>query len=237
MASRKAIVNLAVIVSIAAIVAGAWAYFNRPMDAPPWPAAISGYSFSPFRADEDPVKDLYPSHDEIREDLALLSKQTSRVRTYSVKSTLGDVPQLAREYGMTVVLGIWLSNIEEDNEKEIARAIDVINANRNISLVVVGNESLYRRETEVPRLIEYIERVKSQIKVPVTTAEPWHIWLKHPVLAQHVDVVGAHLLPFWEKIPSTASVDFVLEKAGELKALFPQKPLLLAEVGWPSYGR
>ena len=237
MSRHKAIVNLAVVVSIAAIFAATWAFFNRPMDAPAWPASISGFSFSPFRYGQDPAQNLYPSEDEIRQDLQLLSQHTKRVRTYSVKSTLGDVPRLAKDYGMTVVLGIWISNIEADNDAEIARAIDIINNNRNITLVVVGNESVYRRESEVPRLIEYIEQVRTQVKVPVTTAEPWHIWMKNPVLAQHVDVVAAHLLPFWEKIPALASIDFVMEKAQDLKKQFSQKPLLLAEVGWPSYGR
>ena len=237
MNKRKALLNLAIVISIAAAFAATWAWYNRPMTAPAWPAAISGYSFSPFRANEDPAQNRYPTEQEIREDLQLLSHQTQRVRTYSVKGTLGDVPRLAQDYGMTVVLGIWISNLEDDNQKEIARAIDIINKNRNISLVVVGNESLYRRESEIPRLVEYLDEVRSQVKVPVTTAEPWHIWKKHPELVQHVDVVGAHLLPFWEKIPATASVDFVLEKANELKEQFSQKPLLLAEVGWPSYGR
>lgn len=237
MASHKTIVNLAIIVSLAAIFAASWAYYNRPMDAPDFPDSISGFSFSPFRIDEDPVKDKYPTEAEIREDLQLVARHTKRVRTYSVKDTLGDIPRLANDYGMTVVLGIWISNIEEDNRKEIARAIDIINANRNISLVVVGNEALYRRESDLPRLIEYIEEVRAQVKVPVTTAEPWHIWLKNPLLVEYVDVVSAHLLPFWEKIPADASVGYVLEKAEELKQLFPQKPLLIGEVGWPSYGR
>jgi exo-beta-1,3-glucanase (GH17 family)/cellulose synthase/poly-beta-1,6-N-acetylglucosamine synthase-like glycosyltransferase len=237
MASHKAIVNLAVIVGIAAISIAAWAFFNRPMAAPDWPASISGFAYSPFRYGQDPVKDIYPTEEEIRQDLVLLSTQTKRIRTYSVKGTQAEIPRIAAELGMSVTQGIWLSNIEEDNDKEIARAIEVINASRNITLVVVGNESMYRREVDLPRLIEYIEQVRSQVKVPVTTAETWDIWLKYPQLVQHVDVLSAHILPFWEKIPAYASVKFVLEKAGELKVQFPQKPLLLGEVGWPSFGR
>ncbi len=237
MASRKAIVNLAVIVSIAAISAAAWAYFNRPLTAPDWPASISGFAYSPFRYGQDPAKDIYPTEEEIRQDLAMLSQQTKHVRTYSVKGTQAEIPRLARDYGMSVVQGIWISNIEEDNEKEIASAVEVINANRNITLVVVGNETLYRREADLPRLIEYIEQVRAQVKVPVTTAETWDIWIKYPQLAQHVDIVAAHILPFWEKIPASASIEFVLEKAAQLKSEFAQKPLLLGEVGWPSFGR
>jgi len=237
MSRRKAIVNLAVIVSIAAICAASWAYFNRPMKAPNWPDAVSGYSFSPFRYGQNPIKNVYPSEQEIRADIELLSSQTNRLRTYAVRGTLGDIPRIAHEFGMTVTLGIWISNIKEDNEREIERAIEIINRERNISLVVVGNESLYRREAKVDELIAYIERVKAAVKVPVTTAEPWHIWIKYPDLANYVDVIAAHLLPYWEKVPAGSSVQFVLERAKELKKAFPKKPLLLAEVGWPSHGR
>lgn len=237
MSKRKAIVNLAVIVSIAAICAAGWAFFNRPMKAPDWPAVVSGYSFSPFRYGQDPTKGIYPSEAEIRADIELLADQTDRLRTYAVRGTLGDVPRIAHEFGMTVTLGVWLSNIKEDNEREIERAIEIANRERNIALVVVGNESLYREEVEIDELVTYIERVKAAVKVQVTTAEPWHIWMKYPDLARHVDVIAAHILPYWEKIPAGVSVDYVLDRARELKRQFPKKPLLLAEVGWPSHGR
>lgn len=141
MTNHKAIVSLAIIVSIAAISAGAWSFFNRPMSAPDWPATISGFAYSPFRSGQDPAKDIYPSEDEIRADLAQLSQQTKHIRTYSVKGTQADISRLAREFNMTVTQGIWISNIEADNDAEIARAINVINNNPNITLVVVGNEN------------------------------------------------------------------------------------------------
>ncbi len=37
--------------------------------------------------------------------------------------------------------------------------------------------------------------------VPVSTAEPWHVWLKHPELAASVDYITIHLLPYWEGLP------------------------------------
>ncbi|HQQ62588.1 MAG TPA: glycosyltransferase [Pseudomonadales bacterium] len=238
MTNHKAIVSLAIIVSIAAISAGAWSFFNRPMSAPDWPATISGFAYSPFRSGQDPAKDIYPSEDEIRADLAQLSQQTRHIRTYSVKGTQADIPRLAREFNMTVTQGIWISNIEADNEAEIARAINVINNNPNITLVVVGNETLYRHEMDLPRLIEYIEQVRRQVKVPVTTAETWDIWFKQPQLAQHVDIVAAHILPFWESKSMEESMDsFTMNRAADLKKLFPGKPLLLGEIGWPSFGR
>src|ERR1044071_8556847 len=108
MSRRKAIVNLAVVVSIAAICAAGWAFLNRPMKAPDWPDAVSGYSFSPFRYGQDPTKRIYPSEQEIRADIEMLSTQTNHLRTYSVEGTLSEIPRIAREFGMTVTLGIWI---------------------------------------------------------------------------------------------------------------------------------
>lgn len=175
-ARRSTLLNLAVIVAIAAISAAVWAYFNRPVDAPDWPDRVSGFSFSPFRDGQDPTRSVYPSEEQIREDIELLSEHTDRLRTYAVRGTLGEIPRIAKEYGMTVTMGIWLSNNRAQNEREIAKGIEIANRERNINLVVVGNEVLYREELTEQELIAYIERVKAAVKVHVTTAEPYHIW-------------------------------------------------------------
>ena len=237
MSARKLGLNLVMVVAVASLFTGLWAWFNQPVDAPDWPDQISGYSFSPFRLHQSPQDNVYPSDDEIRADLELLSNQTDNIRTYSVDGTLGDIPHLAEELGMRVTLGIWLSNDLEANERQIARGIEIARNERSVIRVVVGNEALFREEVTVEQMIGYLDRVRSALKVPVTTAEQWHIWQKYPELARHVDLIAAHVLPYWEFIPREDSVDFVLERARELKKQFPKKPLLLAEVGWPSNGR
>jgi exo-beta-1,3-glucanase (GH17 family)/cellulose synthase/poly-beta-1,6-N-acetylglucosamine synthase-like glycosyltransferase len=231
------LLNVAVVLSIAAISAALWAYFNRPVSAPEWPDQVSGYSFSPFHYGQDPTRRIYPSEEQIRADIELLQEQTDRLRTYSVAETLGDIPRIAQDYGMTVTLGIWLGANDADNEREIARGIEIANSESNIDLVVVGNEALFRGDVSVGQLIEYVDRVNAAVKVKVTTAEPWHVWLKYPELADRVKVVAAHMLPYWEKVPADKAVAAVLQRAKELKQAFPKKRLLLAEVGWPSYGR
>lgn len=237
MPTRKFGLNLVVFVAIAALFTGIWALYNRPVSAPDWPEQISGYSFSPFRADQNPQQSRYPSDEQMRSDLELLSQQTDSIRTYSVDGTLADIPRLAEEFGLRVTLGVWISPDEERNEREIARAIEIANASRSVVRVVVGNEALFRREISRKQLIGYLDRVRAAVKVPVTTAEQWHIWIKYPELGKHVDLIAAHVLPYWEFVPMEDSTEFVLERAKDLKKLFPKKPLLLAEVGWPSNGR
>ena len=52
---------------------------------------------------------------------------------------------------------------------------------------------------------------RAALDVPVSTAEPWHIWIKNPDLANHVDFIGTHMLPYWEGIDVDQAVDFVIE--------------------------
>src|SRR5690606_4109143 len=194
-------------------------------------------SFSPFRVGQNPQQGTYPSDEEMRGDLELLSEQTDNIRTYSVDGALANIPQLAEEFGLRVTLGIWISPDLERNEREITKAIEIANTSRSVVRVVVGNEALFRAEITPEALIEYLDRVRAEVKVPVTTSEQWHIWQEHPELAGHVDLIAAHVLPYWEFVPMEDSGEFVLERARDLRKLFPKKPLLLSEVGWPSNGR
>ncbi|MBB1606438.1 MULTISPECIES: glycosyltransferase [unclassified Pseudomonas] len=237
MPSRKFGLNLVVLVALAALLTGVWALYNRPVSAPDWPESISGFSFSPFRLDQSPQSGRFPSDEQIRADLELVSRMTENIRTYSTKGSLSDIPFLAEEYGMRVSLGIWISADEAENEAEIARGIEIANRSRSVVRVIVGNEALFRREVTKDQLIGYLDRVRAAVKVPVTTAEQWHIYEKYPELAKHVDLIAAHVLPYWEFVPMQDSVQFVLDRARDLRLKFPKKPLLLAEVGWPSNGR
>jgi len=237
MPSRKFGLNLVMFLAIAAFFTGIWALYNRPVTAPDWPEQISGFSYSPFRAGQNPQQGIYPSDQQMRQDLELLSMQTDNVRTYSVDGELGKIPVIAEEFGLRVTLGIWISLDLERNEREIAKAIEIANNSRSVVRVVVGNEALFRTEVTPEDLIGYIERVRSAVKVPVTTSEQWHIWQEYPELGQHVDLIAAHVLPYWEFVPMEDSTEFVLDRAKDMKKLFPKKPLLLSEVGWPSNGR
>ncbi|TWR98231.1 glycosyltransferase [Pseudomonas saxonica] len=237
MSSRKFGLNLVVVLAIAALFTGFWALINRPVSAPNWPDQISGFSYSPFQQGQYPQKDQYPSDEEMRRDLEIMSKLTDNIRTYSVDGTLGDIPKLAEEFGLRVTIGIWISPDKERNEREIQKAIELANNSRSVVRVVVGNEALFREEITPEELITLLDRVRAAVKVPVTTSEQWHIWEKYPQLANHVDLIAAHILPYWEFIPMEDAGEFVLDRARDLKKMFPKKPLLLSEVGWPSNGR
>ncbi len=120
MASRKFGLNLVVVLAIAALFTGFWALINRPVTAPNWPDQISGFSYSPFQQGQFRRKTSTPLTTKCVSDLAIMSKLTDNIRTYSVDGTLEDIPKLAEEFGLRVTLGIWISPDQERNEREIA---------------------------------------------------------------------------------------------------------------------
>ena len=146
MSSRKIGLNLVVIVALAALFTGIWALYNRPVSVPDWPERISGFSFSPFRLNQNPQSGRYPSAEQMRADLELVARHTHSIRTYSVQGALGDIPALAEAFGLRVSLGIWLGPDLAGNEAEIARAIRIANESPSVVRVIVGNEALFRRE-------------------------------------------------------------------------------------------
>ena len=215
-----------------------WAVVNRPDIEPPWPAKIEGFSFSPMRGEQSPVRREYPDIAQIDEDLALLAGDAHAVRTYTVEGTMGEVPRLALAHGLNVTLGAWISGQAKRNEEEIARLIKVYReSHKQVVRVIIGNETILREEQTVEEMIGHLEKVRESVWAPISTAEPWHIWLKHPELVKHVDFIAVHLLPYWEGIPVDEAVDYVLDRYRALKQAYPDKRIVISEVGWPSNGR
>ena len=215
-----------------------WATLNRPENAPPWPNQIQGFSFSPMREHHNPIEHILPTAEEIDEDLALLANTTHAVRTYTLEGDLVKIPALAQKHGLNVTLGAWLNDKPEANTVEVEKLITTAKANyRNVIRVVVGNESILRGELKVEEVAVYLKQVRDALNVPVSTAETWDVWLAHPELADHVDYVAVHILPYWDGVELDQAVDHVVVTMNKLKSRFPDKEIVLAEVGWPSNAR
>ncbi|EIC21371.1 glycosyltransferase [Thiorhodovibrio frisius] len=215
-----------------------WGLLNQPSEEPPWPTRIQGFSFSPIRADQDPMEKIFPTIEQIESDMALLEGRAHALRTYSVEETLGEIPGLASNHRFNVTLGAWIGPFPNANERELERLISILReGHRSVVRVMVGNESILRGDVPVEDLVEHIERVREVTNLPVSTAEPWHVWLKHPELVEHVDFIAIHLLPYWEGLPIDHAISFAFNRFDEVQAAYPDKPVIIGEVGWPSNGR
>jgi exo-beta-1,3-glucanase (GH17 family)/glycosyltransferase involved in cell wall biosynthesis len=215
---------------------GGWAALNRPASAPDFHGRVGGLAFSPFQRGQTPEAGDLPIDAQLSADLALAAGITDNIRTYGVGGTLGDIPALAHDTNLRITLGAWLGRDARNNAAELQRLIALTQANRNVTNVLVGNETLLRKDLTVPQLLGAIQAVKRAVSVPVSTAEPWHIWLAHPELAQAVDVITIHLLPYWEGLPADGALGFMLAKLDQVQAAYPGKKIVIGEVGWPSDG-
>lgn len=232
---------LVVLVTALVLVTLAWWLPNRPVALDnPYDGQIESVSFAPFRGSQSPLTGNYPSSTEIAEALDALVGKVKGVRLYTAQEGMQVVPELAKARGLKVFAGAWLGTVIRTNKLEVASLIDL--ANRfpdTIDRVIVGNEVLLRKDLPVETLIGHIRQVRAAIKQPVTYADVWEFWLQNPQLADEVDFITIHILPYWEDNPlpvevGNAHVDHILS---EVKAAFPGKPVVIGEIGWPTYGR
>ena len=193
-------------------------------------------SYAPFDGTGHPDVDNIPTAEKIRADLKTLAPLTRAVRIYSSTGGVELVPPIANEFGLKVTVGAWIDKNNDRNEREMLAAVDLAKHNSNVNGIVVGNETIYRGEQKVDDLIKLIQKVKSQVNVPVTTGEIWNIWLEHPELASSVDFIAAHILPYWEGFSDKQAVDQAMIIYQKLRDAFPGKRIVIAEFGWPSAG-
>jgi exo-beta-1,3-glucanase (GH17 family)/cellulose synthase/poly-beta-1,6-N-acetylglucosamine synthase-like glycosyltransferase len=226
----------AVVVLVLCVHAGLWSLLQRHQAVADIDYPLASISYSPYTRSQHPDLGDRPTEAQIRADLKVLSPYTQAIRTYGSTGGGELIPAIAEEFGLKVTLGIWIDKNEARNEREIQSAIALARRYRNVNAIVVGNETIYRAEKTIPELIKIIQRVKRQSSVPVTTGEIWSVWVEHPELASAVDFIAAHILPYWEGVPTDKVVGQTIEFYDKLRRVHPGKRIVIAEFGWPSAG-
>ncbi len=200
-------------------------------------------SYAPFRRPGhtpfDPALRLTP--EQIEADLRLLQGVSGCVRTYGLEHGLDAVPAVARKLGLRVWLGAWIGRDPAANDRQLQRALTLVREHGDVvQLLIVGNEVLLRRELPPEALAALLARARRESDVPVAYADVWEFWQRHAaVLAPQVDVVAAHVLPYWEDDPVAidAAAGHVRDIAARMRGTFAPLPVVIAETGWPARGR
>jgi exo-beta-1,3-glucanase (GH17 family) len=224
------------------LIALVWWWPNRASEAA-FPAdKLASVSFAAYRQGESPIAGVFPTRAQEAEDMALLAPHFRAIRTYAALGgpAAADVPELAKEHGLKVWQGIWLGDNQTDNARDIAAGIALANRYPDvIERVIVGNEVLLRHDLPPEALIADLDKVRAAVRQPVAYADVWQDWQRYPQLAPHVDEILIHLLPFWEDQPLgiDRAVAQELDYYRQIQALFPGKPIIVGETGWPSLGR
>jgi exo-beta-1,3-glucanase (GH17 family)/cellulose synthase/poly-beta-1,6-N-acetylglucosamine synthase-like glycosyltransferase len=226
----------AVIALVACVHAGLWALAQDHISAPNYDGQLASVSYAPFEGNVNPDAVGRASIARIRADLKQLAPITRAIRTYSSTGGVENVPAVASEVGLRVSVGAWLDKDKDRNEREIRNVIDLAKRHSNVSSVVVGNETIYRDDIKINELIQYIQRVKRNVSVPVTTGEIFSVWRDHPELVSAVDYMAVHILPYWNGVSEKSAVDTAIGEYENLRRLYPGKRIVIAEFGWPSAG-
>jgi exo-beta-1,3-glucanase (GH17 family) len=226
-----------------------WSLPNRPVEIAGWTTApLQSVSFAPYRPGQSPLTRTFPTPEQIDDDLHRLQGKVRAVRTYSTGENLEAVPQRAGKYGLKVWHGAWLNDNEKENLEQVNLLIDHANKYKDtIERVIVGNEALLRKDLTANELRRYIRQVKQRVSQPVTYADVWEFWLRNPSLADEVDFITIHILPYWEDEPigldrrepdGTPSIEkHIVDIYKKVQARFPDKKIVIGETGWPSDGR
>ncbi|MGZ8152374.1 MAG: glycosyltransferase [Methylovulum sp.] len=215
-----------------------WSYVNNPLQLQPWTKTTMGLTYDPMRKQDTQTSNTYPSEADIDSDLTLLQDKVHAVRTYSVLKGQHKIPELAAKHNLNVTLGAWIDGNLEKNRQEIETLIEVSRQdNPKIIRVMVGNEVLLRDDIPADALIDYIREVKKRTWRPVSTSETWDVWIKNPKLVDEVDFIAVHILPYWEGISADDAVDYVFDRYHDVQKAYPNKPIIITEVGWPSDGQ
>jgi len=215
--------------------------------------------YSGYREGQSPDSRVYPSREEILEDLLMLQPHWRLLRLYDCSLHAQRVLEVIREEGLNfqVMLGAYLgaemnnfgcpwggqyseAQLEAsiaENEAEVGRLIELANANPELVFAVaVGNEATVDwtdHYVPVPRMIEHVRRVKCSVKQPVTFCEnyvPW--WHKLKDLVAELDFISLHSYPVWEYKHIHEALNYTRENYLSVAQLYPDKPVVITEAGW-----
>ncbi|NIB42632.1 glycosyl hydrolase [Pseudomaricurvus alkylphenolicus] len=215
--------------------------------------------YSGYRQGQSPQDGTYPSHEEIHQDLQLLSRGWKYLRLYDSGVHARRVLEVISKYRLDfkVMLGAdiaaevsnpncpWGADYAEGqllcnramNDVEIARMIELANQYPcNVFALSIGNEaSVDWTDHKVPveRLIEFAQLVRKHTGQPVTFCEnyvPWQGQLD--ALAAELDFISLHTYPVWEYRDITQAMDYTRENYNSVANRFPDKPVVITEAGW-----
>jgi exo-beta-1,3-glucanase (GH17 family) len=196
---------------------------------------LRGIAYGPFREGQSPEWGIYPTLDQVRQDMPLLRLVANGARIYGCQHS-ETVITATREASLPLALGAWMSGNSAEDSAEIACAASQAQANSHITSIVVGNESILSGQLTVAQVCSYTQQVRDATGLPITTAEPWHIWIDNPALVACVDYLLVHIHPYWECQPIENAVGFVQEKHAQVGVQYPGKALVIGETGWPTAG-
>ncbi|MGB5242891.1 MAG: glycosyl hydrolase family 17 protein [Lutimonas sp.] len=214
--------------------------------------------YSGFRQDQQPGG-VYPSYDEIKEDLLILKRNWKYLRLYDCDEHAEIVLEVIKKEKLDfkIMLGAYivaemnnfgcpwgvtysenqLRKNKEINKRQINKLIHLANEYPDIIFCLsAGNETCVDwtdHYVPVKSVIQYVQMIKKGAKQPVTFCEnyvPWSDKLKD--LVEVVDFISIHTYPVWEYKHIHDSLNYTKENYYSVAHKYPNKPVVITEAGW-----
>ncbi|WP_394389585.1 glycosyl hydrolase family 17 protein [Shewanella woodyi] len=195
---------------------------------------IHGISFSPYAEGQKPGSDITEA--QIKDRLDIIKPNVNWVRSFSCTEGNQHTPKVAKENGLNTLVGVWLDGDLENNEKELANAIEVARAG-HVDILAVGNEVLLRGELSEDELIAYIKRAKQALPdIEIGYVDAYFKFEDYPKITEACDVILANCYPFWEGCPADYSLLYMKDMYRRAVKAGRGKRVIITETGWPNQG-
>lgn len=195
---------------------------------------VHGFCFSLYEDGQKPGDII--SEEQVRRRMEILKPHTSWVRSFSCTEGNEHIPKIAKEFGMKTLVGAWLGNNPEVNEREVEGLIQLAKEGF-VDIAAVGNEVMYRKDLTEDELLDFINHVKKEIpEIPVGYVDAYYEFTIKPRITDACDVILANCYPFWESCPAENSLNYMKQMYHQAKNAAGGKPVIISETGWPSKG-
>lgn len=217
--------------------------------------------YSGYREGQSPITKVYPTYEEVKEDLLILEKDFDYIRMYDASFHAKTVCEVITKesINLKVMLGMDLlgevsnpncswggdytdeecaSNIEY-NQKQLIDLIELANQYQEIVLAVsAGNESVpewNENLVEPSRVLYFVKQLKMNTNAIVTYCDNYVYWQhKLKEVAKVIDVISIHSYPVWVGVPVVEAVNTTIKEYNLINDLYPDKQVIITETGWPT---
>ncbi|MCP2671177.1 glycosyl hydrolase family 17 protein [Maricaulaceae bacterium EIL42A08] len=231
-------------------------FTHRRGFAPDYAPAIC---YSGYREGQSPPSGIFPSYEEVREDLLILAQHWRYLRIYDCTTHADLVLEVIRKekLPLQVMLGMglqaevnnpdcpWgadypkrvLKQNRRSNEAELRKIIELSRRYRDEVLALsIGNEaSVDWNDHMVPvsRLVHFAKTLQHKARHPVTFCENYVPWAdKLQPLVPYLDVISVHTYPVWEYKSIDEALAYTQDNYNSVRDRYPHKPVIITEAGW-----
>ncbi|MFC6877148.1 glycosyl hydrolase family 17 protein [Flavobacterium myungsuense] len=196
---------------------------------------MHGLCFSLYEDGQKPGDII--TEEQVRRRMKIIAPYTKWVRSFSCTEGNEFIPMIAKEYGIKTLVGAWLGDDPEINEREIEGLVKLANEGF-VDIAAVGNEVMYRKDLSEDELIEFISRVKATIPdlIPVGYVDAYYEFSIKPRITAACDLILTNCYPYWEGCDLEYSLGHMNQMYHQALHAANGKKVIITETGWPSKG-